>query len=151
MPTGRPNWQNESPEKVRGIGPYSPEQELSRPLLSLLIAISFTTNLFISILDHLLHIRDPDTKYLGQDLFGGLKFHNSKIHPGSRRAMPNNQLLLRPSAVLDKSRKSACRRPFRARTEKNSKSTSSGENHGKLSNTARPSYYLKNSCHNKLL
>src|SRR5271157_1681954 len=39
-------------------------------------------------------------------------------------------------AVLDKSRKSACRRPFRARTEKNSKSTSSGENHGKLSNTA---------------
>ena len=52
------------------------KQELPRPLIYFLIAICFTASLIISILYHLLHIRDPDTKYLGQDLLGDLEFED---------------------------------------------------------------------------
>ena len=75
MLTGRRSWRSKSTKKVLALALF-PKQELSRPLLRILIVICFTANLFISILDHLLHIRDPDTEYLSQDLFSGLKFQN---------------------------------------------------------------------------
>ena len=76
MLTGRRSWRSKSTKKVLALALF-PKQELSRPLLCFFIAICFKANLFISILDHLLHIRDPDPKYLGKDLLGDLEFQHS--------------------------------------------------------------------------